>query len=105
MPAPDPFHRPAPADGPPLAPARGRGGVQAGVPPRKPDASEQPDDPRQAADDPEVTAATPAPRTDEKAEDAGGDERIRRRERTPLGESDDLLSDVDTGVNENEFKW
>jgi cell division initiation protein len=104
-PAPDPFRRPTPADGPPLAPGRGRGGVQAGVPPRKPDPSEKPDDPRQSADDPEVTAATPAPRPDEKAEDAGGDERARRRERTPFGESDDLLSDVDTGVNENEFKW
>ena len=29
----------------------------------------------------------------------------RRRERILFGESDDLLSDVDTGVNENEFKW
>jgi len=27
------------------------------------------------------------------------------RERVTLGESDDLLADVDTGVNENEFKW
>ena len=104
-PAPDPFHRPAPADGPPLAPARGHGGVQAGVPPHKPDASEEPDDARQDADDPEVTAATPAPRPDDKAADAGGDERARRRERILFGESDDLLSDVDTGVNENEFKW
>ncbi len=26
-------------------------------------------------------------------------------ERVTLGESDDLLADVDTGVNENEFKW
>ena len=29
----------------------------------------------------------------------------RRRERILFGESDDLLADVDTGVNENEFKW
>jgi hypothetical protein len=29
----------------------------------------------------------------------------RRRERIAFGEGDDLLSDVDTGVNENEFKW
>ncbi len=27
------------------------------------------------------------------------------RERIMFGESDDLLADVDTGVNENEFKW
>jgi cell division initiation protein len=27
------------------------------------------------------------------------------RERTPFGEDDDLLADVDSGVNENEFKW
>jgi len=27
------------------------------------------------------------------------------RERTVFGESDDLLADVDSGVNENEFKW
>jgi cell division initiation protein len=28
-----------------------------------------------------------------------------RADRVTLGESDDLLADVDTGVNENEFKW
>ena len=29
----------------------------------------------------------------------------RASERILFGESDDLLADVDTGVNENEFKW
>jgi cell division initiation protein len=104
-PAPDAFRRPAAADGPPLAPARGHGGVQAGVPPRRQDDTPKPDDTRQAADDPEVTAATPAPGPDDAAADAGGEDRVRRRERILFGESDDLLSDVDTGVNENEFKW
>ncbi len=52
------------------------------------------------ADDPEITAAHPG--------DAGAadeDDEPRRRERILFGESDDLLADVDTGVNENEFKW
>ena len=56
--------------------------------------------PRPAADDPETTAARPAD-----AGDAAEDDEPRRRERIPFGESDDLLADVDTGVNENEFKW
>jgi len=58
-----------------------------------------------ADDDPEVTAATPAPPEKEHSVDAGGEEAARRSERILFGESDDLLSDVDTGVNENEFKW
>jgi cell division initiation protein len=29
----------------------------------------------------------------------------RKRDRILFGESDDILSDVDSGVNENEFKW
>jgi len=33
----------------------------------------------------------------------GADE--RKKERILFGESDDILSDVDSGVNENEFKW
>ena len=37
--------------------------------------------------------------------DAAEDDQPRRRERILFGESDDLLADVDTGVNENEFKW
>ena len=35
----------------------------------------------------------------------GAAERPPARERILFGETDDLLSDVDTGVNENEFKW
>jgi cell division initiation protein len=35
----------------------------------------------------------------------GAEERPAKRERILFGESDDLLADVDTGVNENEFKW
>lgn len=31
--------------------------------------------------------------------------KMPHEERVTLGESDDLLADVDTGVNENEFKW
>jgi cell division initiation protein len=31
--------------------------------------------------------------------------KMPQEERVTLGESDDLLADVDTGVNENEFKW
>jgi cell division initiation protein len=93
-------------ESPVVTPARGRGGVQAGVPRR--DAPAGPGDaaettmnqPRRnsAADDPEVTAAGPAA-----GEDA--DEAQAPRERIVFGESDDLLADVDTGVNENEFKW
>ncbi len=29
----------------------------------------------------------------------------RKKDRILFGESDDILSDVDSGVNENEFKW
>ncbi len=39
--------------------------------------------------------AAPEPDADESPE----------KERITFGESDDLLSDVDSGVNENEFKW
>ncbi len=55
---------------------------------------------RAQADDPEVTAAHPAP---EGEPDEEG--RQKRRSRILFGESDDLLADVDTGVNEDEFKW
>ncbi len=30
---------------------------------------------------------------------------VRKKDRVIFGESDDILSDVDSGVNENEFKW
>jgi hypothetical protein len=55
--------------------------------------------PRTASDDPEATAARPAAPVDEDEEPREG------RERIVFGETDDLLADVDTGVNENEFKW
>ena len=35
----------------------------------------------------------------------GAAERAAGKERILFGESDDLLADVDSGVNENEFKW
>jgi cell division initiation protein len=35
----------------------------------------------------------------------GAGERTASKERILFGESDDLLADVDSGVNENEFKW
>jgi hypothetical protein len=54
--------------------------------------------PRPPADDPEITAARPAA-------DEPDDEPDQKRDRIVFGESDDLLADVDTGVNENEFKW
>jgi cell division initiation protein len=97
---------------PAVAPSRGRGGVQSGVH-REPEpdavapetATPAPEDtmsqpPRTPADDPETTAARPADDGD-----AAEDGQPRRRERILFGESDDLLADVDTGVNENEFKW
>ena len=103
--APDPFRRQAVPDHPAVTPARGHGGVQAGTPHREPDAEPKPENAGPADDDPEVTAASPAPPEKEHPADAGGEEAARRRERILFGESDDLLSDVDTGVNENEFKW
>jgi cell division initiation protein len=87
-----------------VTPARGRGGVQAGVPPRPapdvdPSETTMDQPPRAPVDDPEVTAADrPA---DAEADDDPGDDRAP----IVFGESDDLLADVDTGVNENEFKW
>jgi len=88
---------------PVVAPARGRGGVQAGAHPRREAPDDAPDrtmdqPPRTSSDDPEVTAARPAPAAED--EEAG-----ESRERIVFGETDDLLADVDTGVNENEFKW
>ena len=49
---------------------------------------------------------SPAPESDLPAEPGpGAAERPPARERIVFGETDDLLDDVDTGVNENEFKW
>jgi len=36
---------------------------------------------------------------------AGVAERTPGKDRIPFGENDDLLADVDSGVNENDFKW
>ena len=47
-----------------------------------------------------MTAAHPAPEGEPGEEDPQ-----KRRSRILFGESDDLLADVDTGVNEDEFKW
>jgi hypothetical protein len=50
------------------------------------------------------TAPAPAPNlpTEPGPDDA---ERPPARESILFGETDDLLADVDSGVNENEFKW
>jgi len=48
----------------------------------------------------------PAPESDLPTEPGpGAAERPPAKERILFGETDDLLADVDTGVNENEFKW
>ena len=50
--------------------------------------------------------ASPVPEPDLPTEPGPGEaERPPARERILFGETDDLLADVDTGVNENEFKW
>ena len=91
-------------ESPVVAPARGRGGVQSGTRSRREGAEDAPDrtmdqPPRDSSDDPEVTAARHA------APAVEDDEAGESRERIVFGETDDLLADVDTGVNENEFKW
>jgi cell division initiation protein len=89
------MNAPASAASMPVVPARGRGGVQAGAP-----ASTQATPDPDPSDDPETTAATPRP-----ADGADEEDPRARSERIIFGETDDLLADVDTGVNENEFKW
>jgi len=96
---------------------------------KPPAAAEQPADPPAA---PEVTVEVPAAEVDEAALAAlaqqdppeysgdaseapdpdlpkepgpGAAEQPAARERIMFGEADDLLEDVDTGVNENDFKW
>lgn len=91
-------------DAPAVAPARGRGGVQAGSPGRTPEAEGAPETTmaesrRRTEDEAEVTATRPG------AASEPAEEPAEKRERIVFGESDDLLADVDTGVNENEFKW
>ncbi len=67
--------------------------------------------PEEAQPAPEDTMSQPArqadddPETEAEGDAAGADDQPRRRERILFGESDDLLADVDTGVNEDEFKW
>ena len=107
-----PSRRPVP-ESPAVTPERGPGGVQAGVPrsDRTPDET--------APAEPEVTLSQPAKRPPEDdrveaeqpaageptADAAAADEASAPRKRVRFGESDDLLADVDSGVNENEFKW
>jgi cell division initiation protein len=91
-------------ESPVVAPARGRGGVEAGAHSRRGTPEDAPDTtvnqpPRTSSDDPEVTATRPA------ADAADEEEPGESRDRIVFGETDDLLADVDTGVNENEFKW
>jgi cell division initiation protein len=86
-PGPESVRRPVVADESAVVPQRGRGGVQAGVH-------------TEDRDDPEVTAARPAPEGGPDGEDPP-----KRRSRILFGKSDDLLADVDTEVNEDEFKW
>jgi cell division initiation protein len=107
--------RPVP-EAPAVAPARGPGGVQAGAP-RQETAPRRPVAP---APDPEVTlthpagaagaapnapAAPPPQPAGASPAEPGADSPPVKRERIQFGEDDDLLADVDGGVNENEFKW
>jgi len=99
-PEPEPERRYVIPGEPAVVPQLGRGGVQAGVHTDHAP-SKSGDQPQHAQmDDPEVTATHPAPQ----GEPDEGDQ-PKRRSRILFGESDDLLADVDTGVNEDEFKW
>jgi cell division initiation protein len=63
--------------------------------------------PRPAAEEPEAAAqesVAAAARASVDGDDVPA-EPEEARDRIVFGESDDLLADVDTGVNENEFKW
>ncbi len=91
--APRPFARPGTPVGAAGTPSLGPGGVQAGA--RRPSTPQDEDD----ADDPEITASTPVP-ADEDGDSAEGHD-----EPVVLDGEDDLLADVDTGVNEDEFNW
>ncbi len=115
---PEPLRRPA-QEAPPVPPARGPGGiargpggVQAGVPRRDPASDAAPAESevtgsqpagQPAADDADESEAPPESPTT--SDEADADETPVRRERILFGETDDLLDDVDSGVNENEFKW
>jgi len=84
-------------DTPAVAPARGHGGVQAGVHEPTPVPADEPV--------PEDTMAQPVRTGADDPDVAAPDDDGPPRERVQFGESDDLLADVDNGVNENEFKW
>ena len=99
-PDPEPVRRYVIPGEPAVVPERGRGGVQAGVHTEASSADAAGDQERPEADDPEVTAAHPAPEGE-----PGEEGPQKRRRRILFGESDDLLADVDSGVNEDEFKW
>jgi len=59
-----------------------------------------------AEEEPPEPASDADPAPDEAAEPGPGDaEQPTAVEHIVFGESDDLLEDVDSGVNENEFKW
>jgi len=59
-----------------------------------------------AEEEPAEGASDADPAPDEAAEPGSGDaEPPAAVEHIVFGESDDLLEDVDSGVNENEFKW
>jgi len=99
-------------DSPEIAPARGPGGIQAGVPSSERRAKDAvPAEPevtlsRTAEQPPGEDRAEAEPAADEPSADAdGGAEPRAPRERVRFGESDDLLADVDGEVNKNEFKW
>ncbi len=94
---PAPARRPA-EDPPAVTPARGPGGIQAGVPRKDRMAQTEPGDP-------EDTLSQPSRRASDGDASVAADEAPAPRERVRFGESDDLLDDVDGGVNENEFKW
>jgi cell division initiation protein len=95
----------------PEAPAvettRGPQGVQAGAPRREPAPPAPPrDDPPPAESDTTMSQPAKAPGAEPAtAASEAGEPPHPPRERIQFGESDDLLSDVDSGVNENEFKW
>jgi len=99
-PDPEPERRYVIPGEPAVVPQRGRGGVQAGVHTERTPSDTVGRPERAQVDDPEVTAARPAPEAEPTEED-----QPKRRSRILFGESDDLLADVDTGVNEDEFKW
>ena len=85
-------------DAPAVAPARGHGGIQAGVHEAAPrPAARAGAGGHDGPAGPTGRSTIPAPRR--RSDDSPP------RERVQFGESDDLLADVDTGVNENEFKW